>query len=455
MAESNFDELLSAYLDDELSEADRSALKRQLADSADLRESLAELESLRAMFKALPAHELPDTFADRVLREAEHQMLLGLAGEDTATGASPPPSTRPAKRGRSRWLIWVPAALAATLIGILLVPPWFDKSEMAQIDRDPLQRAAEEEGDSAAAPADESLRRDQPVPPAGSRYSVADDGALPEGRVSDTEHRLGLSGSEVVNGEARKRSAIVMGERAEADNFDASRYGARAASAKTEFGVDHPSQALLVEVQLPPAAQYFAQARSQEALQEASEVAGAPASDTTAPLGEVYAVQGSPEEVNALLVNWQNSGALIQNLPLDAALEAELQKPSLVWRKNTVDANQQAKSATRGISASQLDQLRQVPGLQVAKVGEFPSSQKDWAQQQTVLKQGEAEQKQQLARLYEALKYRQTAALQDKDTGEKQKAELTDAAVGPAAAADEESDEQLTVFLWVRQQPAE
>ena len=64
------DELLSAFLDDELAPADREQVEKHLAASEADRLLVAELQRLRGEVAALPKVEVSDGFIDRVLAGA-------------------------------------------------------------------------------------------------------------------------------------------------------------------------------------------------------------------------------------------------------------------------------------------------------------------------------------------------------------------------------------------------
>src|SRR4051812_5288277 len=64
------DELLSAFLDNELSPAERATVEQHLADNANDRQLLTELKSLRCDLAALPQVAVKADFADRVVRAA-------------------------------------------------------------------------------------------------------------------------------------------------------------------------------------------------------------------------------------------------------------------------------------------------------------------------------------------------------------------------------------------------
>ena len=65
------DELLSAYLDGELSPADRAQVERHLANNEADRSLLSELQALRSEVAALPPAAISSDFADRVVQAAD------------------------------------------------------------------------------------------------------------------------------------------------------------------------------------------------------------------------------------------------------------------------------------------------------------------------------------------------------------------------------------------------
>lgn len=72
-------ELLSGYLDGELTPDEQAAVEQWLAEDASARELLEELRGLRAEVQQIPRLQLPEQFAHEVLRSAERLMLLGPA----------------------------------------------------------------------------------------------------------------------------------------------------------------------------------------------------------------------------------------------------------------------------------------------------------------------------------------------------------------------------------------
>lgn len=64
---------LSAYLEGDLSESERSKLESQLAGDPGLRETLRELEGVVGLLRDLPEAELPPAFAARVMARVQEQ----------------------------------------------------------------------------------------------------------------------------------------------------------------------------------------------------------------------------------------------------------------------------------------------------------------------------------------------------------------------------------------------
>jgi hypothetical protein len=157
------DELLSAYLDGELSEAERVRVDQLLAERPDYRQVLEELKEIRGAVKSLPKYALDETFAARVLRRAEREMLLGgplSGGKRRATSLRP----------RRRIILWRLAALAATLLVILAVPAWLSKRQVAQGPARLRQSVAP----TASRPADQAAGEQQMRPLAHSALETDD-----------------------------------------------------------------------------------------------------------------------------------------------------------------------------------------------------------------------------------------------------------------------------------------
>jgi len=101
------DELLSAYLDGEVTAEERAAVEAHLATSDAARQLLSELQSLRSDMGALPRAKVAADFSDRVVQAA------------VAAKAASQPVAVPARPARRRWMV-VAAAVAATAACLLV-----------------------------------------------------------------------------------------------------------------------------------------------------------------------------------------------------------------------------------------------------------------------------------------------------------------------------------------------
>jgi anti-sigma factor RsiW len=112
------DELLSAYLDDELSAEERGLVEDRLATSAADRELLDELRTLRSELRSLPTSGARNGFAERVVAAA-----VAAKGRETQVVVSP--AAAPQRGQGRRWAYWVGAvALAVAACVVLVVGPW-------------------------------------------------------------------------------------------------------------------------------------------------------------------------------------------------------------------------------------------------------------------------------------------------------------------------------------------
>lgn len=109
MIASEISELLSAYCDGEVTAAERSQVESLLAENAECRQLLADLQAVRQQVRALPKMQLGNDFAASVLSAIER-------AEPTPAGDGVAPLA-PA-RGLQRWrrpLTWAAVAIAASL----------------------------------------------------------------------------------------------------------------------------------------------------------------------------------------------------------------------------------------------------------------------------------------------------------------------------------------------------
>ncbi len=100
-------EMLSAYLDGELTETQVRQVESAVSGNAELAEELRQLRELRMMLSDVPAAKAPEGFADCVLEIAERKHLLGLNQEH-------------ATRHVSRWISTAAAAVVLLVAGAVL-----------------------------------------------------------------------------------------------------------------------------------------------------------------------------------------------------------------------------------------------------------------------------------------------------------------------------------------------
>ncbi|MCE9606603.1 MAG: hypothetical protein K8U03_17070 [Planctomycetia bacterium] len=131
------DELISAYLDDELSREERLRAEQLLLDRPDLRRLFEELRGLREGLKSLPKFSLGDEFVPAVLRNAERSVLRGEDGlRGVAAGVQPDEATKSVSNGPTP----LPAPAAPAPIVERAVPIATAASIAAPFDRRRLLR---------------------------------------------------------------------------------------------------------------------------------------------------------------------------------------------------------------------------------------------------------------------------------------------------------------------------
>src|SRR5262249_19757793 len=96
-------ELLTGYVDGELSQRQRRAVMRLLHKSSEAREMLRQLQENAHQLKQLPFHKVQPSLVDEVMRAIAEQQ------------AQPRPAAPP-RGARRRWLPYLAATLAASLL---------------------------------------------------------------------------------------------------------------------------------------------------------------------------------------------------------------------------------------------------------------------------------------------------------------------------------------------------
>lgn len=116
------DDILSAYLDGELSEQQRRDVERRLADDADARRLLAEFQEIRAQLQGIPREGLEPAFRERVLERIEGAESHGAARKTARPqgGLSIEPRGRPRLSWRA--ILWPAMAVAVALMIMVFQP---------------------------------------------------------------------------------------------------------------------------------------------------------------------------------------------------------------------------------------------------------------------------------------------------------------------------------------------
>lgn len=143
------DELLSAYLDDELSPAERARVESRLAIDPAARQLLEELRAVSQAINQLPPAALEEDLREPVLRRAEREMLAS----DSHAPHAPSAAGRfaelvrrvPIGRSRRAWF-WAGAAIAA---GLLIMIVEREPAPNADLPREVARRDAASEDRSS------------------------------------------------------------------------------------------------------------------------------------------------------------------------------------------------------------------------------------------------------------------------------------------------------------------
>ena len=110
-------DMLSAYLDGELTDAERAAVEAQLEASAEWRDELAEVRAARDALRGLPEREAPPGFW-----EAVHAHVAA-DDDDLVDDEVVVPITAAPSHPRRRWA-WIAASAAAVaaVVAVVVVP---------------------------------------------------------------------------------------------------------------------------------------------------------------------------------------------------------------------------------------------------------------------------------------------------------------------------------------------
>lgn len=145
MSDSNHelnDELISAYVDDELSAGERERVEQVLSEDPRCRQLVEHLLALRANLQSLPDYQLGPDFSSRVLVQATqsaHPQRDSIADFSVMQRSPEAPAARPTICRRTRnWrgVVWAAVAVAAALLLMLSVPRGPQEPNVARLPAD-------------------------------------------------------------------------------------------------------------------------------------------------------------------------------------------------------------------------------------------------------------------------------------------------------------------------------
>lgn len=121
------EELISAYIDGELTSDEQARVEQALLEDPQSQQLLEDLQALHDQLQAIPRSEPSQDYTQQILRRAERAILTGTSetpgtsdGTKTAAVQIANPGARSNQPANLKHLIWATTALAATLVLALL-----------------------------------------------------------------------------------------------------------------------------------------------------------------------------------------------------------------------------------------------------------------------------------------------------------------------------------------------
>ncbi len=147
-------QLLTAFVDGELSQRQRKTVMRVLQKSSEARDVLKQLQENAHKIKKLPRHKVEPSLVDEITRAIAEQQ------------SQPKPAATPARR--SAWLAYVAATMAASvLIGVIGLIVWQSMTNPQDVLKDGgqgLAKSDEKKIELSPAPAPERKSEQKAVP---------------------------------------------------------------------------------------------------------------------------------------------------------------------------------------------------------------------------------------------------------------------------------------------------
>ena len=187
-------ELLSAYLDDELSVEQRAQVEEWLAASPAARQLLEELRGLSNTLKSLPRRKLGEDISESVLRIAERRMLtepaeMDTLGPDISDESGPMPSDlEPLSKvilrrlKNPRMWAWQGVIVAVAILLLMYYPNQNQNGPAADNAERTIAMNVSEEDESNAARETPSMQAAPPLDMADQNHAVALDKAAKDTR---------------------------------------------------------------------------------------------------------------------------------------------------------------------------------------------------------------------------------------------------------------------------------
>lgn len=196
----DFDELLSAYIDGELTAAERAAVESQLETDPAARELVAEMRSLSGTLKSLPREPLAEDLRSAVLAQIRDKTVV----------------LPPVRISMARRLMWPALAIAAALMLMFVQgdhkrePDHVAKIEVNDGEGRERELAAQPEA-AFEAPEEEAPAMDAAVEPAPSAPVVEDRLMVAESDAPSAETAIAVL-DEAVDESAARRMTDAMAE---------------------------------------------------------------------------------------------------------------------------------------------------------------------------------------------------------------------------------------------------
>jgi len=214
----DYSELISAFLDGEVSPEEKSMIEERLVDDVDDRRLFEEMRSIRDRLKSLPQHKLGKDLSPSVLRGAERAMLSAeptelsqtqgqkhektlpqdARGDDAGIVATPP---IPHQRASWQTFVWAGLTVAAAVL-IIVIGNWPEWERPVA-----MNRPGEEMDEAASAPtAPPANRAELAGAEPADEAAAAEPPAVAKGMSESKMARLGAAEEAIADGTLEQKA---------------------------------------------------------------------------------------------------------------------------------------------------------------------------------------------------------------------------------------------------------